>query len=413
LVYDLPLRFLSGNYGAQHASLKEKGVHNQGRCLLKGWELHDGDMAQVQASETKSIRLQNLPKRIAVLVCRKDHADQLEDREENYVWLPVVATTWWLDKAKCLEVNRRGFAVLPDFASTIHGATGRTLRAAITDLGASKDKPNPQAAMEGMIAVSRLKEHEDGVIPQPFSPGLFRQGPAAFPTLLLEVLKGEVKTEELEAKLVAAEDSVRATLSQKSEVLLKNMTHPCGTCGKVLGMNDFVALTVGMDPWYEAVEKDVFLRGVYAVCLACRNKSSGPERFRCAGACKTLKTAEHFLRSESSLRRKSSNVNREEIICLTCLYPACTNPACPRCPSCLEESCTSKGSCKKKPNMKKQSQFKAWREEEVDRKTYRCPSCSLRTCSTCEQEKCNSEFPARTTQGHCRNNRCMDCLHPA
>ena len=224
LVYDLPMRMLGGNYGAQHSSLKEKGVFNQGHCLLKGWELHEDDLAQVQASEKKSIILEKLPKRLAVLVSRKDAENQLEDRVENYVWLPVVATTWWLDKAKCLEVNRRGFAVVPDFASTIHGATGRTLVSAIPDLGAFKDKPNPPTAMEGMIALSRARCKEDVVIARPFPPGLFQQGPAVFPTLLLEVLKGEMKTEELPAKLREAEASVHVMQSQKSGVLLKNMT---------------------------------------------------------------------------------------------------------------------------------------------------------------------------------------------
>ena len=85
LVYDLPLRMLGANYGAQHSGLKEQGVHNQGRGLLKGWELHESDMAQVRASESKSIILQKIPKRIAVLVCRKEEEDQLEDRVENYV----------------------------------------------------------------------------------------------------------------------------------------------------------------------------------------------------------------------------------------------------------------------------------------------------------------------------------------
>jgi hypothetical protein len=54
LVYDLRMRMLGGNYGAQHGSLKEKGEHNQGRCTLKSWEIHEKDKAHVQTSTNES-----------------------------------------------------------------------------------------------------------------------------------------------------------------------------------------------------------------------------------------------------------------------------------------------------------------------------------------------------------------------
>jgi hypothetical protein len=46
---------LGADYGGQHASLTEKGVHNQGRCILKGWDLHESDAERVQASTDKSV----------------------------------------------------------------------------------------------------------------------------------------------------------------------------------------------------------------------------------------------------------------------------------------------------------------------------------------------------------------------
>ena len=122
-----------------HSVLKEQGVHNQGRCILKAWELHESDKARLATRDLSSYILEKLPKRIAVLLVRTNDEDQLPDVEENYVWLPAVGTIWWLDKAKCVEVQRRGFAIVPDFASTVHSATGRTLSASIPDLGAFKD----------------------------------------------------------------------------------------------------------------------------------------------------------------------------------------------------------------------------------------------------------------------------------
>ena len=81
-------------------------------------------------------------------------------------------------------------------------------------------------------------------------------------------------------------------------------------------MSKFVTKTARLDPWYETVQKEVFLHGACATCLACKNKEKGPERFQCAD-CKGLKTAEHFLRNESSLQSKNTNENREQVICLT------------------------------------------------------------------------------------------------
>ncbi len=54
-----PIRMLSASYGALHSSQKEKGVHNQGHCILKGWDLHESDVERVQASRDKSVVLEN------------------------------------------------------------------------------------------------------------------------------------------------------------------------------------------------------------------------------------------------------------------------------------------------------------------------------------------------------------------
>ena len=407
LVYNLPMRMLGGNYGAEHSSLKARGVHNQGRCVLKGWELHEGDMALVQGSQVGGVVLQKLPKRIAVLVSQKEEEDKLEDHVDNYVWLPAVTTTWWLDSAKCVEVNRRGFAIVPDFASTVHSATGRTLEAAIPDLGAFKDKPNFPLAMEGMIALSRVKWKENVVIARPFPPGLFQQGPAVYPTLLLEVLQGKVRACELFARLKQAEADVDEMQSQGSGALLKNMTHECGSCGEVLSMRHFVQGAVGQEKWYAAVEKEVFLQGVCATCLSCKKSQTETGLFRCV-ECKELKTAEAFGRSKGSLEVTISSKHRERIMCLQCLYPACENEACPRCPSCLEESCSSKGHCRKTPNQQKQRKLKSWRRGEQKKGIFRCSGCELRLCKSCEQEKCTRDFPTDS-----RRERCKECEHPA
>ena len=110
---------------------------------------------------------------------------------QNWFPLTAVSVRWKLgygdDQA---IIQRLGFPVVPNFSSTVHSATGRTLNSAIVDIGAIKEMPSFHTAMKGYIALSRVKAAHDLLIAQPFNPLLFQLGPHPFPTLLLQVLQG-------------------------------------------------------------------------------------------------------------------------------------------------------------------------------------------------------------------------------
>ena len=124
-----------------------------------------------------------------------------EDLPADWVPIPPIYTDWNLDHAQSIQIKRRGFALSPDFSSTIHSATGRTLVSCVPDLNPIEVAPNAQSAMEGYIALSRVEDAEGLIIAQPFAPTLFQQGPAPYPTLLLEVLKGQVSQVDLDKRL--------------------------------------------------------------------------------------------------------------------------------------------------------------------------------------------------------------------
>ena len=46
-----------------------------------------------------------------------------------------ITNSWTLDANAYVEIARKGFAAVPDFASTIHVATARSLNAVLPDLG--------------------------------------------------------------------------------------------------------------------------------------------------------------------------------------------------------------------------------------------------------------------------------------
>ena len=55
---DMPYR-VTHSHGTQ---FKEYGIHNGAKCILKGWELTERDLARVQCAEDSNIVLLDLPK---------------------------------------------------------------------------------------------------------------------------------------------------------------------------------------------------------------------------------------------------------------------------------------------------------------------------------------------------------------
>ena len=118
--------------------------------------------------------------------------------------------------------------------------------------------------MEGYIALSRVTDAEGLIIAQPFPPTLFRQGPAPYPTLLMQVLKGEVSQLELENKLKEIE---KAT----SEKLLKHMSFKCGSCDEELTVNSFVRPEKNAEAYLQSIIKNIVMLGACCVCLRCKS----------------------------------------------------------------------------------------------------------------------------------------------
>ena len=97
--------------------------------------------------------------------------------KKNWFAMRPITNTWSVDADAYIEIARKGFAAVPDFASTIHVATGRSLHAVIPDLGGIAEPPSFTAMMRGYIALSRATEADGLLIARPFSSNLFKLGP--------------------------------------------------------------------------------------------------------------------------------------------------------------------------------------------------------------------------------------------
>ena len=136
--------------------LKEHGIAKGALIRLKAWDLHEEDVTMMKTCFDDEIVLQHMP---TTLFCELiDGALKADWPDLPPKWFPLKpeSCTWTLDTANNTHITRRGFALVPDFSSTIHSATGRTLPSSIVDLNDFGTKPNQSATMKAYIALSRL-----------------------------------------------------------------------------------------------------------------------------------------------------------------------------------------------------------------------------------------------------------------
>ena len=194
LCHDMPLRVTLGNGDR----FKEFGIHNGARCRLKAWTLHGDDEQHLATAIDSEIVLAHMPTILWVQM-ERELPKPYPGAPPNLFPMKPLSNDWCLDKDDQIHIRRRGFPVVPDFSSTVHLATGRTMRSSIADIGTYIEKPHVDAAMRAYIAISRTTDAEGLLILRPFSPTLFGQGPQPWPNLLMQVLQEAMPLEALHA----------------------------------------------------------------------------------------------------------------------------------------------------------------------------------------------------------------------
>ena len=213
-------------------------------------------------------------------------------------WFPItpVSVKWKLGYGQEQRfIQRYGFPVVPNFSSTIHGATGRTLKSAIADLGTVKEMPSFEKAMKGYIALSRVRAAHHLLLARPFSPLLFRLGPHPFPTLLLQVLQGQLllDTKALATKCI----DERAHVENKERRMLKHCKWECGTCCGDKISKDYADLDV--------IYEHVIAPGALRICRLCSEME-------------TCQQCDKALTRTSYSESRWMNRKRQNVVCIQC-----------------------------------------------------------------------------------------------
>ena len=102
------------------------------RCTLEGWELDPID-AQLLERCTEPEYVLTLPP-LALLVRREMQKFEMDPTAQHEVQrIEITYRSWSPDAAGNVQVSRKGFQLVPNFAGTIHSFVGASLDASMLD----------------------------------------------------------------------------------------------------------------------------------------------------------------------------------------------------------------------------------------------------------------------------------------
>ena len=339
---------------------------------LKGWEFDDIDLAREEELNDTEVVLKALPKKLFIesdKPLRKEFPGLPKD------WFPLTPVNgqWFLDTEENILISRKGYPIIPNFSTTIDGATGRTLTSSIADLGEFADKATHTRAMKGYIALSRVRCAGDLLIAQPFSPALFQRGPQPWPTLLLKNLRGQVEEHLLEDACKEAKQAANKS------VLLKDLEWSCSRCIGAWDYTHFMSKGCTEETWFDEYARAIVKPGVLRACQL--------EVCTCP-LCGLAKTEEKFTIGIWENRRKAER----RTLCFECSHPKCTAPDCTTCVQCRNDTCSLEvGTCKEKSPILHWNDLPKTLAEVAN---FKCGKCMPRTltCRTCGTDKLKQAF---------------------
>ena len=195
---------------------------------------------------------------------------QVGDLEPGVYPLTAKNKTWAVNETLKVKARRFGYSLVPDLAGTAHMYQGATLHAAVVHLLAVDHKPRMSDMMAAYVQSSRVRTKETLLIAEPFSPALLCQGPPIGPRILLQMLRGEIAPDAVEAEFDRLEQAHRAT---GTETNLMKLKWPCMAC-KLAGCEDYVKKIEDFGVRRAADFRERLLpQGAWARCTHCSRRS--------------------------------------------------------------------------------------------------------------------------------------------
>ena len=206
---------------------------------------------------------------------------QVDDLGPGVFPLTPKPKVWNVNEALKVKARRFGFPLVPDLAGTAHMYQGATLSAAIVHLLEVDHKPKMSDMTAAYVELSRVKTKETLLIAEPFSPSILCLGSSPGPKLLLQVLRGELPPDAVEAEFDRLETEQRAA---GAETDLLKQKWPCLAC-RLAGRPDYMMKIEDFGIRKAADFRERLLpQGAYACCVSCSRTRKGAAAASAGGA---------------------------------------------------------------------------------------------------------------------------------
>ena len=169
---------------------RNRQLYRGRRGFLHAWTLH---LESTTLETNGEMLIDRLPLVIYVIFPEADwHIGELP---RGVYPITPRSRAWQVNKRTGIQARRKGYTLIPDFASTAHMIQGATLETAFTDLLDATAKTSLSAMIAAYVCLSRVKELRNIVVMQPFCPSLLTRGPPSGPARLIPKLTGKSSSE--------------------------------------------------------------------------------------------------------------------------------------------------------------------------------------------------------------------------
>ena len=239
------------------------------RAVLVGWAPHP--MEERRDAEGEWV-LTMMP--LAIYLKFEDVPWTIDDDLGQGVYpLTPVVRNWTLNKRTKVKVRRKGFFLIPDFASTAHMIQGQSLSAAFLDLLTGDDmQPSTEATqISGYVMLSRARDPSRIFLLRPFPREIFMHGPPTGPDVLLRKLRGDIDMSDV-SSIIDAQEKEKAKSSTNMDPMrtLYRCMH-CVLVGRTPAMKPPVAF--GAQNPSEIAER-ITRHGIWTRCTLCQETAS-------------------------------------------------------------------------------------------------------------------------------------------
>ena len=155
-------------------------------CKVVGWQLHEMDQRSLPTGAGGERYLERMPK--LILVEFADVTWRIDGLAPGVLPLESVQRQWTINEDTDAKATRKGYHLLPDYASTAFMMQGATVEAMLADCGDVLTYFGLNEMVAAYAALSRVKTATGLWLLRAFAPDLFDMGVPPGPHCLLRLL---------------------------------------------------------------------------------------------------------------------------------------------------------------------------------------------------------------------------------